>query len=243
MTSKEILTGSQLPFLVNLNLKGDMLKPDVSFSLDMPANQKGALGGTVYAKLNQLNQSEADLNKQVFALLILNRFIADDPLQSSQGSDAESIARNSVSELLSQQLNRLAGNYAKGFQVNVNLQSYEDYSTGQAQGRTQLGIGISKNLFNDRLNVQVGTNVDLEGQKADQNSISSIVGDLSAEYKLVPQGTYRLRFYRQSEYDILEGQIVETGFGFVFTKDYDVTRELFKNSDKKSTAPITKTGQ
>jgi hypothetical protein len=115
----------------------------------------------------------------------------------------------------------------------VNLQSYEDYSTGQAEGRTELELGVSKQLLNNRLNVQVGGNIDLEGEKAKQNTLSNIAGDVSGEYKLIPEGTYRLRFYRRSDYDILQGEIIETAFGLVFTRDYDLTRELFKRDKKK----------
>lgn len=222
----------QMPFLLYMYMKGDLLKPDITFSLDLPANERGALGGAVYEKLNQLNESESDLNKQVFALLFLNRFVGEDPLQSSKENSAENVARNSVSQLLSQQLNRFAGNYIKGVQLNVNLQSYEDYSTGQAEGRTELELGVSKQLLNNRLNVQVGGNIDLEGEKAKQNTLSSIAGDVSGEYKLIPEGTYRLRFYRRSDYDILQ-EIIETAFGLVFTRDYDLTRELFKRDVEK----------
>jgi hypothetical protein len=228
----------QLPFQLYMYMKGELMKPDISFSLDLPANQRGALNGSVYAKLNQLNENESDLNKQVFALLLLNRFVAEDPLQSSQDNGVENVARNSVSQLLSQQLNRFAGNYIKGVQLNVNLESYEDYSTGQAEGRTELELGVSKQLLNNRLNVQVGGNIDLEGEKAKQNTLSNIAGDVSGEYKITPEGTYRLRFYRRNDYDILQGEIIETAFGLVFTRDYDLTRELFKRDiekkDKKS---------
>ncbi len=72
----------------------------------------------------------------------------------------------------------------------------------------------------------------------EQNTLSNIAGDVSGEYKITPEGTYRLRFYRRNDYDILQGEIIETAFGLVFTRDYDLTRELFKRDiekkDKKS---------
>lgn len=222
-----------LPFQLYMYMKGELLKPEITFSLDLPPNERGALNGSVYAKLNQLNENESDLNKQVFALLILNRFIADDPLESSKDNDVANVARNSVSKLLSQQLNRLAGNYVKGVQLNINLQSYEDYTSGEAEGRTELELGVSKQFFNNRLNVQVGGNIDLEGEKVKENNISNITGDLSGEYKLTPEGTYQLHFYRRNDYDMLQGEIIESALGFVFTKDYDRERELFKRTEEE----------
>jgi hypothetical protein len=230
----------QLPFRLYMNMSGELLKPVITFSLDMPPSDRGALGGSVYAKLNELNNDEAELNKQVFGLLLLNRFVAQDPLQSSQNNEVANVARNSVSMLLSQQLNRFASNYIKGVQINVNVNSYEDYTTGTPQGRTELELGVSKQFLNNRLNVQVGGNLDLEGERARQNSVSNIAGDVSAEYKLTPPGTYRLRFFHRSDYDILQGEIIEDGLGLVFTKDYNRIRDLFRRSKPDQVPDIQK---
>lgn len=54
-----------LPFQLYMYMKGELLKPEITFSLDLPPNERGALNGSVYAKLNQLNENESDLNKQV----------------------------------------------------------------------------------------------------------------------------------------------------------------------------------
>lgn len=118
-----------------LNLKGELLQPEISFKLEMPMDQRNAFGGNVYARLQDINTRESDLNKQVFALLILKRFISDDPFQNRAGGGLESTARNSVSKILSEQLNRLSQNI-KGVELSFDIKSYEDYTSGQAQGQT-----------------------------------------------------------------------------------------------------------
>src|SRR5690606_7292582 len=105
----------------------------------------------VYARLQQLQLQESDLNKQVFALLVLNRFVAENPFESAGGTSVSSIARQSVSKLLSEQLNRLAGDLIAGVDLNFDLESTEDYSTGEKVDRTDLNVGLSKNLLNDRI--------------------------------------------------------------------------------------------
>jgi hypothetical protein len=72
-----------------------------------------------------------------------------------------------------------------------------------------------------------------KGKKAKHNTISNIAGDVSGEYKLTPDGRYRVRAYRRNDYDLLQGDIVETAVGFVFTKDYNRTRDLFKPSKEQ----------
>ena len=68
----------QLPFLVYLNVDGELMQPKISFNLDMPESEQGAIGGRVYGRLQQLNNQEQELNKQVFSLLVLNRFFPED---------------------------------------------------------------------------------------------------------------------------------------------------------------------
>jgi hypothetical protein len=151
----------RLPFLVYLIIEGNLLTPDISFQLDMPQDKQNAFGGSIYAKIKDINTRESDLNKQVFALLILKRFISDNPFDSQGGSDVASTARTSVSKILTDQLNRLSENI-KGVQLTFDVKSYEDYTTGTAEGQTELQLGVSKSLMNDRLIVKVAGNVHLK---------------------------------------------------------------------------------
>jgi hypothetical protein len=76
------------------------------------------------AKLTQLRQQPDELNKQVFALLLLNRFIGENPFASeSGGTTVSSLARESASKILSQQLNNLAGDLISGVELNFDLVS------------------------------------------------------------------------------------------------------------------------
>ncbi len=223
----------RLPFEVILSLKGQLLKPDISFEIQLASASRGALGGAVNAKLTMLNEDESELNKQVFALLVLNRFIQEDPLTSAGGSGtAEGVARESVGRLLSQQLNKLSSTYIKGVDLNFDVQSYDDLTSGKSEGRTQVEIGIKKQ-FNPRFSVQVGGSVDVEGERTQQNNASELTGDILVEYKLTDDGRYRLKGFRHTEYEgVIEGQITETGAGILYTRDFDKWNELFKKSEK-----------
>lgn len=221
----------RLPFLVYLNIDGNLMTPEISFELDMPSDKRGALGGSVYAKIKDINTRESDLNKQVFALLILRRFISDN-LFDSQGSDVASTARRSVSKLLTEQLNRLSQN-VKGIELSFDVKSYDDYSTGQAQGQTEVQLGVSKSLLDNRLVVKVSGNVDIEGNASNQSSFTDYIGDLALEYKLTPDGRFRITGFRNSNYDIISGELIETGAGLIYIKDYNTLRELFKANAKE----------
>jgi hypothetical protein len=172
--------------------------------------------------------TENDINQEALWLLASGRF---NPLKSSNsggGFSAESVARESVSKLLSDQLNQLAGNAIKGVDLNVGVASEFASETGERS--TELNLGVSKTLLNDRLTLSVGRNFELEDA---QKQSSEIFDNITASYKLSEDGTYRLKAYRANQFQAIQGFVVETGIGFVVTKDYNNFMELFKKDEEK----------
>ena len=225
----------KIPFETELKMKGDLLKPDISFDVILPEGNNSVSAeiiNTTQAKLAQLRQEPDELNKQVFALLLLNRFIGENPFASeSGGTSAASVARESASKILSQQLNNLAGDLIKGVDVDFNLDSSEDYTSGQKENRTDLNVGLSKKLLNDRLKVTIGSSFGLEGPKRENQETNNIAGDISADYQLSKDGRYKLRAYRKNRFQVaLQGQVIESGVGFIITIDYNKFREIFQKN-------------
>ncbi|MDB5196864.1 MAG: hypothetical protein JWP88_1235 [Flaviaesturariibacter sp.] len=222
----------KLPFNVLLNVSGEMMKPVLTFDITLPQdknyNVSGDVVSTVNTRLAQLRQEPSELNKQVFAILLLNRFVGENPFQSSgSGFSAASFARTSVSKLLTEQLNNLAGNLIEGVDINFDVASSDDYTTGQRRSRTDLNVGLSKRLLNDRLTVTVGSNFELEGPRQSNQSSNNIAGNVAVNYQLSKDGRYMLRFYRRNEYEgQVDGYIIETGLGFIITVDYNRFREV-----------------
>jgi len=222
------------PFLVLLKLRGAILHPVISFEIQLPPEEKGILGGAVNQKLSMLNEDESALNKQVFALLVLGRFVQENPFQTETAGGASTLIRTTVGKFLSTQLNQLSSKVIPGMELNFDIQSYEDYQTGQAKGRTQVEIGVKKQLFNERLSIQLGGSVDVEGDQAKQNSASDITGDVTVEYKLNKDGSFRMKGFRHNQYEgAIEGQLVETGVGVVYVRDFNSWKRLFKPYKRK----------
>jgi len=228
----------KIPFETNLIMKGELLKPEITFDIVLPKGNNSVsttVINTTEAKLAQLRQEPSELNKQVFALLLLNRFIGENPFASEAGgATAESLARQSASKLLSQQLNNLASDLITGVELNFDLESTEDYTTGSRENRTDLNVGVSKSLLDDRLKVTVGSSFGLEGSQQANQDTNNIAGDLSADYQLSKDGRYRVRAYRKNQYEVaLQGQVIETGVGFIITMDYNKFRELFHRAQEE----------
>lgn len=221
------------PFDVYLKLRGELLHPDISFEIQLPPEEKGIMGGAVNAKLNMLNEDPSSLNKQVFALLVLGRFVQEDPLQTETNA-ASNAARTTVGKFLTAQLNQLGSKLVPGVELNFDVQSYDDYESGNAEGRTEVAVGVKKQLFDERLSVQVGGTVDVEGEKAKQNSTSDITSDVTLEYKVTKDGRYRLKGFRHNQYEgAIEGQLVETGAGVLYVRDFNRWKEFFHKPRKR----------
>lgn len=226
----------RIPFNTLLVMKGELMKPVITFDITT-AETNSAVSSTVLdntrAKLDQLRREESEMNKQVFALLLLNRFIGENPFQSDTGLSASTLAKQSVSRILSEQLNNLASDLIGGVELNFDLESTEDYSSGQKNERTDLNVDLSKRLFDDRLKVTVGNNFGLEGDTRKNEQTTNIAGDVTLEYSLSKDGRYMLRAYRKNDYQVaLQGQIIETGIGFIITLDYDKFQEIFQRAKR-----------
>ncbi|MDO3625963.1 translocation/assembly module TamB domain-containing protein [Mucilaginibacter sp. BT774] len=236
-TENQTMYKQKLPFNVNLTLQNDLMKPDISFDIVLPDSSYTVsqdVINTVDSRLAQIRQDPNELNKQVLGVLVLGHFIGDNPLQSQGGNaGVEGLVRNSVSSLLSDQLNRLAGNLIAGVDLNFGLTSGEDYSSGTAQNRTDLNVGLSKRFLNDRLTVSVGNNFNLEGQNQPGQKTTDIAGNVSVNYKLSKDGRYQLRAYRRDQFVVIEGEIIETGVGFTLTVDYNRFSQIFRRKTPK----------
>jgi hypothetical protein len=162
--------------------------------------------------------------------------VGENPFESQGGGggfNAETFARQSVSKLLTEQLNNLAGDLIAGVDLNFGVTSSDDYTTGDRRTRTDLNVGLSKRLLNDRLTVSVGSDFLLEGAQQNQKS-SNVAGNVAVNYQLSRDGRYALRFYRRNDFEgVVDGYIIETGLGFIMTVDYNRFRQIFESTKTK----------
>ncbi|WP_405575488.1 translocation/assembly module TamB domain-containing protein [Winogradskyella sp. Asnod2-B02-A] len=217
-----------LPFNVYLNIDGELLQPKISFGLDMPEEEQGAVSGQVYSRVQQVNQQEGELNRQVFSLLVLNRFYPDSGSDGSSGGFA-TIARDNLNDAVSDQLNAFSDKLlgSSGIELDFGLNSYTDYQGDSPTDRTELEIAAKKKLFNDRLTVSVGSDVDIQGSSSTDEE-TPIIGNVSLEYALTEDGRYRLKGFRKSEFEnVIDGQTIVSGISLIFTKEFNQFNELW----------------
>jgi hypothetical protein len=224
----------KLPFEVHLKMTGELMQPTLEFDIVLPSDKNYGVSNDIItqvdSRLEQIRQEPGETNRQVFALLLLNRFVGQNPLASSSPIfSASSYARQSVSKLMTEQLNKLAAGLIDGVDLTFDVTSTDDYTTGEQRSRTDLNIGVSKRLLNERLTISVGSNFELEGPKNSSQKVSNVFGDLSVNYSLSKDGRYMVRFYRKNQYEgIVDGYIIEAGISFTISVDYNRFIELFR---------------
>ena len=238
-TANQTIYKQKLPFDVDLELQGQILQPQIGFNIVLPKDQSYQVAGTVIStvqtKLSQLREEPNEMNKQVFALLLLGHFIGEDPFSSSGGStSAKFVAMQSASRLLSEQLNKLTNNLIPGVDINADLATTQDYTTGTEQDKTDLNVGLTKRLLNDRLSVTVGNDFQLQGPEQANKPQNGFAGNISINYKLTKDGRYEVRVYRKNDYTgELEGYVIETGIGFIVSVDYNRFNQIFMSKEQR----------
>lgn len=110
----------------------------------------------------------------------------------------------------------------------------EDDPNGQ---RTDYSYRLSKNLFNNRVRAVIGGKFSTDADPS-QNLKENLIDDISLEYMLTKRDNMYLKVFRHTGYEsILEGEITETGVGFVIRKKLSRLGDLFKPMRPKTKKP------
>jgi hypothetical protein len=83
-------------------------------------------------------------------------------------------------------------------------------------------------LLDDRLIID--GNIDVSGSNSSSQKTSSIVGDINIEYKLTPDGRFRVKaFNRSNDLSLFNDYAPYTqGVGVFYRKDFNNIHELFR---------------
>ncbi|MDE5969520.1 MAG: translocation/assembly module TamB, partial [Muribaculaceae bacterium] len=172
---------------------------------------------------NELQSMSADQRaNQAMNLLLYNVY-------TGPGTKADSnIGGNALYSFLESQLNSWAANNIKGVDISFGINQYDQTTNGATSTTTSYSYRVSKSLFNDRFKIVVGGNY-TDDNDPDQNIAEDLINDISFEYLLNQNGTMLVRIFRHTGFEsILEGEITQTGVGFVYKRKIQNLGEMFK---------------
>ncbi len=224
----------RIPVEVVMNLTGPLLSPEIDFDIRTEDRYQGT---AVWTALSRLRGDESELNKQAFSLLLMNQFAdpgTGDPDPMSY--HMRNTARQTLGNFLSKQLNRFASRHLEGVDLSLEIESYEQRGENVPGVRTDVTLGLSRELLDERLTVEMGGRVALEEEMEEGRTLEAgdLTGNFSVEYKLTRDGTYRLRAFNRTDYeDEIDGEVTKTGVSFIFRKEFNSFKKLFTRNKEE----------
>ena len=207
----------RVPVETVLHLQDKLFNPTLSFDIQFPGSDESTREMT-----DRIITTEQEMNRQVFSLLILNRFV---PPEGGFNNALSYGMGSTSSELLSNQLSNWLSQISSDFDIGIN------YRPGDEISSQEIEVALSTQLFDDR--VVIDGNVGVAGDHpAQTHRASNIIGDVNVEVKITPEGKFRIKaFNRSNTFDVLNTNAPYTqGVGVFYRKEFDSLTELFQRN-------------
>ncbi|HRO39918.1 MAG TPA: translocation/assembly module TamB domain-containing protein [Flavobacteriales bacterium] len=209
----------RFPVEVHMHLSQKLMNPDIGFEVKLPTVDEA-----VRTQVNSALATTDDLNKQVFALIVLNRFLPSDAATaSSQGGGLGGATSATGTELLSNQVSNWLSSFSSNLDLGVN------WRTGDAISQDEVEVAVSTAIFNDRL--QLNTNVGVAyGTGGTAQGANSLIGDFSAEYSITQDGRLRFKAFSQSNdrnLNMVDQAHTTQGVGLAYRQEFNTWKEFF----------------
>lgn len=216
-------------FIVTLSVTNTLENMNVEFDLSTDNDL------TVQNELSAMSQQQRA--NQAMNLMLYNTYTGPDTKASSN------LSGNPLYSFLTSQLNNWMANNVKGVDISFGMDQYDTTTNGATSTTTSYSYKVSKTLFNDRFKIIVGGNYSTDAD-ADENFSQNLINDISFEYMLNRSGSMYVRIFRHTGYEsILEGEVTQTGAGFVYKRKVSSLRDVFKFLRPRKRKPQTASPQ
>ena len=208
-------------FDVALAVSGTLSVPKVTFDM---STQDDVTVQNELLSMTPEQRSAAAIN-----LLLYNTY-------TGPGVKASANLSNPLYSFIEGQLNSWAAKNIRGIDLSFGIDNYKQTVEGQGQSTTtSYSYQVSKSLFDNRFKIVVGGNYSTDAD-ADENFAQNLISDIAFEYNLKQTQTMNmyLKLFRHTGYEsILEGEVTETGAGFVMKRKISSLKSLFRMGRRK----------
>ena len=213
--------GGLIPLIVNLQIAGTVFSPEIGLSLSVDRTNQNVLGNyqAFEAQLNQPDRA----TEYATSVLILNSFqLTTENITTDSGGQ---LAFNSVSQLVSAQLNRFLNEALPNVDFSFGLQ-------GENAQDLDVTYGVAMRFLNDRLIIR-GEGV-YQGNRTDNvRTNEGLQGEFVVEIRVGPRVSVEVFFRREG--DILDTtELTNTaGVGVSYQTEFESWRSLIKRAVTK----------
>lgn len=207
-------------FIVGIDVTNTLENPKVVFDLstedDLTIN-------------NELQSMSADQRStQAMNLLLYGQY-------TGAGSKTQTNLNNTLYGMVESVINQWAARAIHGVDLSFGIDQYNTGTNGQNSTTTSYSYQLSKSLFNNRFKIVVGGNYSTDASVED-NFAQNLISNISFEYMLKQTNSTSmlLKLFRHADYEsILEGEVTETGVGFVMKRRLGNLSRLFNFKRRK----------
>ncbi len=182
-----------------LSMSNTLMSPALGFSIAAPNADD-----IEQAALSALNSDKDRLNKQFFALLVLNRFLASESNQASGGGN------NAAYNIAEGQVNTILDNIGDNYDLSADIE----------EGKTAVGF---QTQVGERITIKTSLGV----VSGDEETNGAIIGDVVVEYRLNEDGTFTVKIFNESNTgsDSEKGPFTQ-GVGLHYEETFNTAREF-----------------
>ncbi|TXC76085.1 translocation/assembly module TamB domain-containing protein [Luteibaculum oceani] len=204
------------PVVLQMKLTDRLVNPNIEFDILLP-NADDFVRGQVKSVVN----NEQEMNRQVFSLLMLNRFVK--PLNAVAGSETSRLGSDigtPTSELLSNQLSNIFSKISSDFNMGVNIRPGDQVTS------REVAVSLSTQVLNERMTISSNLGVT---DKTTSNP-NGLIGDFSAEYALTKDGKVRLKAFNETADNTYAGSNLFPfiqGVGVAYSTEFDNLKEVW----------------
>lgn len=221
--STSSLYNTKVPIDAVVHIGGTLSDTKIEFLIE-PTQGTTADLGELNSLLLEINSNEGKRNQQFFWLLMTGGFQDISNIDKNFGID---LAFNTMSDFISNKINNnindLISVLIPGAEINLQV------------GLDATSLLLTQKLFNDRLIINIGGNVQYGNTGVAQNN-SGIAGDFEIQYLINQEGN--LKFNTYSKYNNnnviqIDQSKLRAGVGISYEKEFNKAGENLKEKRKK----------
>lgn len=213
-------TSRKVNFDVGIIVKETLKNMDLVFDVEAPEDF------SIQTQLRSMGPEER--SKQAIGLLATGSYLAS----QSSGFNFD----NALSSYAQGMINSALGKVFDGSGLNIGMESHDGTDGGGTY--TDFTYSFSKQFYDNRIRVVIGGSV-ASGSNVPTNKERTLVDNVSVEYRLDKSGAQHLKlFHKKNNENLLEGEITETGIGYVISRKLARLSDLFRFGKKKETKTI-----
>ena len=208
----------EVDFNVNMKLANRLSQLEIIF--DVMSNDQ-----YITSVMNSLSKDER--MQQAINLLIFER------IELPNMESSSSYVSQQINQFWESQLNQFTKSTIKSVDISFGVNTYKGAAEGGGEKEyTSLSYEVKKQMFHERGSVMVSGRMNDNSVAGEQTN--NVIDNFTFEYALDTNRTKYVKIYRQQNYeDLLEGEVIKSGVGFIYRKNYDRLRDIWRKQKKK----------